>query len=187
MKKERIDRIVDTLIHKCKERHLRELDKIHIACIINSRSILEYAINTKRTCMHGGITPTLHAEISVINQFMNKNRLGRIYFSYKKLAWKYIPSQKIIPKNFNKYSIIILRVQRKSNTLLLSFPCKSCGTLIHHLGFNKIYFSQSNGEIAYIRTRNCILPSLVLSIGYETYFNNKDKSKNRGKLIIVKL
>lgn len=49
--------------------------------------------------------------------------------------------------------ILIIRIN-KSGKFSLAYPCPMCQSFLKFLGINKVYFSDRNGDISYVKSKN---------------------------------
>jgi len=126
----------------------------HGAIITKGAKIIVKGRNTQRTQFLNTHAMCLHAEIDVARKLLNCYIIGKKR-SRKSNNYK-------IPKyNLSKYIIWVVRASATSsicNTnikLKQSSPCAECITMLLSLGFKKIGFSDSNGNMIVTNIRNC--------------------------------
>lgn len=105
----------------------------HSAAILKGKKIISTGFSHQRGCINGKSCSSMHAEYHAIH-----NR-----------------------KSYKGYSIIIIRSDNNGN-LLNSYPCNECLYYIRRSGIKKVYFSDDNGKIYCMRTKDMIYKHISL-------------------------
>lgn len=135
--------LIQQMIDNCKN-HNHDLQSKHISVVLlNGIPMTRFHYNYRRCKIMGIYTGTSHAEIcaikQVFNEVMNLHSIKTIIKNKKKLL--------------TRYSIVVLRVNNNGK-LLNSKPCLHCLNILKLTGLNKIYYSDSNGNINMEKIKN---------------------------------
>ena len=111
----------------------------HGAIITKGSKVIVSAQNHERTTILGQIHSSVHAEIAVaaklINQIIRKKTYNKFYYK----------------NHLKKYILWVVRAPTSKKELKQelrnSMPCKMCINKLMELGFNKIGYSNDNGEM----------------------------------------
>lgn len=123
--------LVQKMIHDCRK-YQHDLQSKHISAILlNKKCITKFHYNYRRYKVCGICTGTIHAEM---------NALKELLFN----SGKTFSSENV--RKFSKYSIVVLRVNKKGE-LLNSKPCLHCLTTLKSFNINKVYYSNNDGKI----------------------------------------
>lgn len=138
--------LIQEMIHNCKN-HPHDLQSKHISVILlNGIPITRFHYNHRRCKIMGIYTGTSHAEICALKQVCNESMN---LHSIKKISLL----KKSKKKTLCRYSIVVLRVNNDGK-LLNSKPCFHCLQILKISGLNKIYYSDSNGNINVEKIKN---------------------------------
>jgi len=123
-----------------------EIHHQHGAVITKSGSskIIIRGYNQNRSSFLGKKRMCTHAEMDVVQ------KLIKIYFHRNSMK----PDKK-----FRKYIVWVIRLGMDGKTIKSSIPCDDCLSLLNHLGFKKIGFSDCNGRIQIDTIANLIYKS----------------------------
>jgi len=130
----------------------------HSAIITKNSKIIAKGFNNTRTKFLGLLKCSQHAEMDAITKLISRI----IKIKKKKNKDKFI----------KKCRIYIVRIN-SNNKFMYSPPCKDCFNIIKNLGFNKIYFTNSNGNFEKINTN--LFKTNHLSYAQKNYNNLSKK------------
>ncbi len=121
----RSDRIVSRLIKKASQ---SDMESMHAACIVNGGKIMNVMNNSHREFINGQRVSSTHAEIAAIHDNLKKPKMngggpaGDIW-------------------------VIRILFDNDQPYLASSKPCKSCICALKQYGFNRVFYSDHNGNI----------------------------------------
>ena len=96
-----------------------------------------------RTKVLNHVFTCVHAEMDVINKFMNGFLIPKYGNNYK--------------KHTKKYDVWVVRLDGTlNNGYASSKPCHYCSVLLKNYGFNKIYFTKDNNTIECTRVDHLV-------------------------------
>lgn len=91
-----------------------------------------------RTKLLGNIFTCMHAEMDVINKFINGFLIPKYGNNFR--------------KHTKKYDIWVVRLMgTKLTKLALSQPCYQCSNILKYYGFNKVYYTIDNTTLRCIK------------------------------------
>ena len=130
----------------------------HICFIFHKNECMSIGeCSSNRTFIYGNHSISLHAEMDCINQLGLQYERKYVHTVMRRCGLNateyynnYPTDTKPISKNFEKYRVYIVRVNKINNNdnneykLIDSKPCLHCATLLTFLGFKKVYYSNND-------------------------------------------
>lgn len=150
-------KIINAMLNSVNPKEMRTL---HVACIVSEGKILRIAQNELRTCYCNKLITSIHAELNVINKYMNSKKM----FTQKKIFNKNVKYFK--QPNNKKLDLWVIRVSK--NKILNSKPCHDCVHCIKKFNIRNVYYSNGNGYI--IKCKASSLSNKHLSKGRRHYY-----------------
>ena len=96
-----------------------------------------------RSKLLGKVFTCVHAEMDVINKFMNGFLIPKYGNNYK--------------KHTKKYDVWVVRLDgTQDHGYASSKPCHYCSLLLKNYGFNKIYFTKDNSTLECVRVDDLV-------------------------------
>jgi tRNA(Arg) A34 adenosine deaminase TadA len=114
-----------------------DMQSLHGACIVKNGKICSKGMNSRREYVNGSIVSSMHAEISVLYQFLRRQE-GGVKVPVKLDLW-------------------VIRLKRDRSgfatapVLANSEPCRSCFSALIKYGIRRVYFSNDDGQIECIK------------------------------------
>ena len=144
--------------HLCQDMHMKCENKHRLCAIITKgkKKVLFIANNdSNRTKCGDTISFSTHAEMSVINQFMNQVRKNEHKFINKQKK-NYKPNRRDHRSyNFNKYTLWVYRIRHNQNNTAtnntqkfvfdMCKPCMHCCKSLKQLGFRNVIYTNEHG------------------------------------------
>ena len=141
--------------HLCQDVHMKCENKHRLCAIITKgkNKVLFIGHNdSNRTKCRNNISYSTHAEMSVINQFMNQVRKNEHKFINKQKN-NYKPNRKDNRTyNFNKYTLWVYRIRHDQNSsnqddfvFDMCKPCMNCCKSLKQLGFRNVIYTNEHG------------------------------------------
>ena len=141
--------------HLCQEVHMKCENKHRLCAIITKgkNKVLFIGHNdSNRTKCRNNLSFSTHAEMSVVNQFMNHVRKNEHKFINKSKSKNRLNRRGQRSYNFSKYTLWVYRIRhnQKSSTqndfvFDMCKPCMHCCASLKELGFRNVIYTNEDG------------------------------------------
>ena len=141
--------------HLCQEVHMKCENKHRLCAIITKgkNKVLFIGHNdSNRTKCRNNLSFSTHAEMSVVNQFMNHVRKNEHKFINKSKSKNRLNRRGQRTYNFSKYTMWVYRIRHnqkssRQNDFVFDMckPCMHCCASLKELGFRKVIYTNEDG------------------------------------------
>lgn len=141
--------------HLCQDVHMKCEHKHRLCAIITKgkNKVLFIGNNeSNRTKCRDKMSFSMHAEMSVVNQFMNHVRKNEHKFINKTKSKHRLNRRDNRSYNFNKYTLWVYRIRHEQNSSTqngfvfdMCKPCMNCCKSLKELGFRNVIYTNEDG------------------------------------------